>query len=89
MQLILITFAVNVLLCWAAASLRSKSRARGQRLGNDAPSSVGIGYRLVQEIRKELLFWLIVIAVLVTLFLLLLIYSYSFGPLLPIHEWGK
>lgn len=89
MQLILITFAVNVLLYLVAANLRSRSRAQGQGLGGGVSSSVGIGSRFLQAIRREFLSWLITAAVLVTLFLLLLIYSYFFGPIPPIHEWRK
>ena len=89
MQLILITFAVNVLLYVIAASPRSRSHAQKQNPGSGAFPSVGILPRLFQAIRKEFHDWLIVAAILVTLFLLLLIYSYFFGPIPPIHEWGK
>jgi len=86
MQLILITFVVNVLLYLVAANLRSRSRAQH---ANRVTSSAVSGSRLFQAIRKEFLSWLVVVAALVTIFLLLLIYSYFVGPIPLVHDWGK
>jgi hypothetical protein len=84
MLLILITFCVNVLVYMARVrSGRAKERMRGGGMGDGAWSRSLVWEAIRQEVRALL----IVIAALCTLFLLLVVYAYVFGPIPPIHEW--
>jgi hypothetical protein len=83
MLLILVTFCVNVLVYMALARSQRSEVARAGGPGDGAFSLSLLGH----AIRREMRAWLIVVAVLCTLFLLLLIYAFLFGPIPPIHEW--
>jgi hypothetical protein len=82
MQLIIATFVLLFVLRWLAAWLL---RAKGNNVsGNGVRALLGF-----QSFRKEVVAWLVAIGGLAVLFVVVLVGSYFFGGIPPIHEWGN